>query len=205
MIKNGYNYNLLIVLFFLIVGCGSNNDRVTNIDNNTTNSFSTLSEKERKTLNRLQTTQQKLLDAINKERSQNRTCGSRGTFPAVQGLTWNNRLYNSALEHVTDLAYSDTFSHNGSGTKYDITGQGKPSKFYERIVHSGYKKYYSVGENIAGGQRSVEEVMKAWMASPGHCENIMKATYTQVGIAIIIKPDSEYQIYWGQNFGSQKK
>jgi len=46
--------------------------------------------------------------------------------------------------------------------------------------------------------------MKAWMESPGHCENIMKSTYTEVGVAIVIKSDSTYQIYWGQNFGSKK-
>jgi len=195
-------YGLLTFIFLVMTGCGDITLETTKIDSNTTNSFSTLTSKEKETLNRLDTTQQKLLDAINQERSQTRTCGSRGTFPR---LTWNDELHSSALEHVTDLAYSNTFAHDGSGTKYDITGQGKPSKFYERIVHNGYKKYYSVGENIAGGQRSVEEVMKAWMASPGHCENIMKATYTQVGIAIVMKADSDYQIYWGQNFGSQRR
>jgi len=198
-------YGLLVSIFLLLTGCGEVTSKTTTIINNTKNSFSTLSTKERETLDRLHTTQQKLLDAINKERSQSRTCGSRGTFPAVPRLTWNDKLHSSALEHVTDLAYSNTFSHDGSGTKYDITGQGKPSKFYERIVQNGYQNYYSVGENIAGGQRSVEEVMKAWMASPGHCVNIMKSTYTQVGIAIIIKADSDYQIYWGQNFGSKKR
>jgi len=198
-------YGLLISIFLLLTGCGDVNYNTSNIDNNTTSSFSTLSAEEKKTLSKLNTTQKKLLDAINKERSEGRTCGERGTFPAVPSLTWNDTLHSSALEHVTDLAYSDTFSHDGSGTKYDITGQGKPSKFYERIVHNGYSNYYSVGENIAGGQRTVKEVMKAWMASPGHCANIMKSTYTQAGVAIIIKPDSSYQIYWGQNFGSQKR
>jgi len=152
---------LLISIFLLFSGCGEVSSRNVNIENNTTNSFSTLSSEEKKTLSKLNTTQQKLLDAINKERSESRTCGSRGTFPAVPSLTWNDKLHSSALEHVTDLAYSDTFSHDGSGTKYDITGNGKPSKFYERIVRNGYKHYYSVGENIAGGQRSVDEVMKA--------------------------------------------
>jgi len=201
IIKNSKRYYFI---FLLIVGCNSGTQKSSNIDTNTTSSFSNLSTEEKKTLSRLETTQQKLLEAINKERSKSRTCGSRGLFPAVPSLTWNSTLYKAALEHVTDLAYSNTFSHDGSGTKYDITGQGKPSKFYERIIHNGYTNYYSVGENIAGGQRNLDEVMKAWMASPGHCENIMKSTYTQVGIAIIIKPDSNYQIYWGQNFGSKK-
>jgi len=152
---------------------------------------------------------QALLDAINQARSEQRDCypddDSRGIMGPVPKLYWNDDLYAAALEHSTDLAMSDTFSHYGSGTEYDITGNGKPSLFYERILANGYSNYYSVGENIAGGQRSLKEVMKAWMASPGHCENIMKSTYTEVGVAIIIKEKSTYQVYWGQNFGSKRQ
>jgi uncharacterized protein YkwD len=195
---------LLIVSFFLLNGCGTGESSNSTVVKGEASSFSDLNSEEQETLSSLSTNQQELLDAINKERAANRTCGNRGTFPSVAALTWNPELYAAALEHVTDLAYSNTFSHDGSGTEYDLTGNGRASKFYERIVANGYANYYSVGENIAGGQRSLEEVMKAWMASPGHCENIMKSTYTEVGVAIVIKSDSTYQIYWGQNFGSKK-
>ena len=195
---------LCIVGIFLLNSCGTSNSYHSTIVNDENSSFSNLNLEEQQILSYLKTTQAKLLSAINKERAKTRTCGERGTFPPVPALTWNSKLYDSALEHVTDLAYSNTFAHDGSGTEYDITGNGQPSKFYERIVSNGYSHYYSVGENIAGGQRSVDEVMKAWMASPGHCENIMKSTYTQVGVAILIKGDSSYQIYWGQNFGSKR-
>jgi len=202
-LKNKYYLPITIVL--LISGCGDSQSNTPSIVQGEISSFSSLTSQEQENLSFLSTNQQELLDAINKERSQSRTCGDRGTFPAVHALTWNPELYASALEHVTDLAYSNTFSHDGSGTEYDITGNGTPSKFYERIIANGYSNYFSVGENIAAGQRSVEEVMKAWMASPGHCENIMKSTYTEVGVAIVIKTDSDYQIYWGQNFGSKKQ
>jgi len=195
---------LLIVSFFLLSACGTEKSNNSSIVKSEVSSFSALNSDEQETLSILSTTQEELLNAINKERATSRTCGNRGSFPSVPALTWNPKLYSAALEHVRDLAYSNTFSHNGSGTEYDLTGNGKPSKFYERIVANGYSNYYSVGENIAGGQRSLKEVMKAWMKSPGHCENIMKSTYTEVGIAIIIKSDSTYQIYWGQNFGSKK-
>ena len=33
--------------------------------------------------------------------------------------------------------------------------------------------YTSAGENIAMGQKTPEEVVQAWMDSPGHRENIM--------------------------------
>jgi len=153
--------------------------------------------------------EQELLDAINKARSVQRDCypddDSRGVVGPSPKLYWNDDLYASALEHSTDLAMSDTFSHYGSGTEYDITGNGKPSIFYERIVANGYSNYYSVGENIAGGQETLDQVMYAWLNSPGHCENIMNPNYTEVGVAIVTEADSTYGIYWTQNFGSKRK
>ena len=197
-------FYVLFLVSFLLNACGTNITNGSSIERETNSTFAKLSPKEKQTLKALNLNQQRLLDAINKERSEGKTCGGKGYFPAVPPLTWNAHLQVAAHEHVYDLAHSDTFSHDGSGTEYDITGAGKPSKFYERIVANGYTRYYSVGENIAGGQRTIEEVMKAWMKSPGHCENIMKNTYTQIGVAIVIKEDSTYQVYWGQNFGSKR-
>lgn len=42
--------------------------------------------------------------------------------------------------------------------------------------------YKSAGENIAWGQRSPEEVMKAWMNSSGHRANIMNPNFTTIGV-----------------------
>ncbi len=198
-------YYLLLPVLLLVNACGSTtSNHSTMASTPERSSFAPLSKTEEKTLTALNLNQQKLLDAINFERSTSHICGERGTFPSVPPLRWSPQLQASAHEHVYDLAHSDTFSHNGSGTKYDITGKGTPSKFYERIIANGYNHYYSVGENIAGGQRTIKEVMKAWMKSPGHCENIMKSTYTQVGVSIVIKSDATYQVYWGQNFGSKR-
>ena len=217
---------LSFVIFITIIGCGeipkseSNNLRYSD-----SQGIGKLTENERKTLselksfpilqdsnlsesnrsNQLDPYAQALLDAINKERASRHTCGDRGSFGPIHPLVWNANLHASALEHAMDLAISDTFSHDGSGTESDITGDGRPSKFYERIIRNGYTHYYSVGENIAGGQQSLDEVMKAWMASPGHCENIMKSTYTEVGVAIVKNDRSTYQIYWAQNFGSKRR
>jgi uncharacterized protein YkwD len=199
---------IFILLLFIFSGCGSSSsENLTNTSSialETENSYGKLSNEQEKTLNQIGTNQHALLEAINKERAQVRTCGDKGTFGPVHPLTWNSRLYASALEHSLDLASSDTFSHDGSGTASDLTGNGTASKFNDRIVQNGYTHYYALGENIAGRQRSVEEVMRAWMASPGHCENIMKNTYTEVGVAIVINEASTYQVYWTQDFGSKR-
>ncbi|NOZ91257.1 MAG: CAP domain-containing protein [Epsilonproteobacteria bacterium] len=148
--------------------------------------------------------QEDILIAINRARSEVRDChDGLGLVGPSQPLSLNDELYNSAYEHSNDLAYSNTFAHEGSGTEYDITGydKGRRSLFFERIESNGYLNYNIVGENIAGGQQSIDEVMEAWLNSPAHCANIMNSKYKEVGIAIVVNPDSEYGIYWTQNFG----
>ncbi len=197
-------YYLYFVIFFYMVGCGEVKSSYNSTIIKSESYFSNLTENEKNLLSELNTTQQALLDEINRVRAKTQSCGERGIFPSVAPLTWNANLYASALEHARDLAYSNTFAHDGSGTEYDITGNGRSSKFYERIEANGYTNYLTVGENIAGGYRSVEEVMRAWMASPTHCANIMKANYREVGMAIFFKAGSNYQYYWVQNFGSRR-
>ena len=62
-------------------------------------------------------------------------------------------------------------------------------------------EFSSFGENIARYITSPEAVMKAWMASDSHRENILKPTYTHVGIAV--KKDESGKLYWIQLFSSK--
>lgn len=55
--------------------------------------------------------------------------------------------------------------------------------------------YKSAGENIAYGQKTPEEVMKAWMNSSGHRANILNANYTDIGIGYVADGS-----YWTQQF-----
>ena len=145
-----------------------------------------------------------ILEAINKARAKARDChDGRGIVGPSAPLTWNNKLYASAYEHSNDLAQSNTFNHDGSGTRFDVTGSnnGTASRFNERINANGYVDYEIIGENIAGGQESIEDALTAWLASPAHCTNIMEAEFTEIGVAVVVNPDSTYGVYWTQNFG----
>lgn len=62
--------------------------------------------------------------------------------------------------------------------------------------------YMAAGENIAAGQRSPEEVMKAWMNSPGHRANIMDPSFGRVGIGVVSSSSGRYGYYWVQNFAN---
>jgi len=187
--------NLSISVALLIfIGCGS-----------VKTSSATTEHTDQEQSSILQSEKQDMLDALNAVRSVARDChNGAGMLPSAKPLTWNSELYASAYEHSSDMAQSNTFSHYGSGTESDVTafnsGGGK-SYFFERIISNGYTEYSILGENIAGGQRTLDEVMKAWLASPSHCANMMNDDFSEVGIAVVTKEDSAFGIYWTQNFG----
>ncbi len=59
------------------------------------------------------------------------------------------------------------------------------------------------GENIAEGQTTPKAVVKAWMNSKGHRENILKSSYNRSAIGFVYDPDSDYKYYWVQMFGRE--
>lgn len=152
---------------------------------------------------------QAYLDIINEARSEGRTCGEYGYFPETDALTWDKRLYSAAYEHSKDMAISNTFSHTGSGTQSDETAkalqQGAGSSVGERIEHNNYTNWHGYGENIAAGTSMDEavEAMEGWLKSPGHCKNIMKPEFKEVGMAVYYNANSHYKYYWTQDFGTR--
>lgn len=57
------------------------------------------------------------------------------------------------------------------------------TSFWSRISDVGYP-WSDVGENIAAGFETPRDVVAAWMASTGHCENILSPTFADVGIGL---------------------
>lgn len=60
--------------------------------------------------------------------------------------------------------------------------------------------YRTAGENIAWGQKSPQEVVKAWMNSPSHRANIMKAGYGRIGVGYLT--NAQGTPYWVQLFAN---
>lgn len=58
-----------------------------------------------------------------------------------------------------------------------------------------------LGENIAYGQNSAQEVMSAWMSSEGHQANILGNNYSSIGIGCFYQYGD---IYWTQVFSSDQ-
>lgn len=94
------------------------------------------------------------------------------------------RLTEAAQGHAEDMAGNDYFSHTSrDGRAFD-----------DRIRDAGHPS--PGGENIAAGQESAEEVVQAWMDSPGHRRNILDCDFAAIGVGHDPRGD-----HWVQNFG----
>ncbi len=130
-----------------------------------------------------------VLTLVNQARSQPRQCGQRA-FAAVGPLRLNAQLSTIAAGHAEDMARHGYFSHTGRDG----------SQPADRATGGGYT-WRSVGENLAAGQMSAEEVVQGWLKSPGHCANLMQADFTEMGLAYAINLQAAAGIYWAQVFG----
>ena len=92
-------------------------------------------------------------------------------------LTRDARLDKAAQDHACWMAETNTFSHKGAG--------GSLPK--RRIKAAGYSTRLSA-ENIAFGQTSGAELIREWMGTSGHRENILRPEFRRIGIAVIAGP-----------------
>ena len=118
--------------------------------------------------------EQKVVQLTNEERAK------QGLAP----LQLDTNLSKVAREKSKDMQTQNYFSHTSPT-------YGSP---FEMMNQFGIS-YKSAGENIAMGQRSPEEVVNAWMNSPGHRANIMNASFTHIGVGHV-----EQGNYWTQMF-----
>jgi uncharacterized protein YkwD len=123
---------------------------------------------------------------VNQWRASGANCGSQGSFGPAPALTWNSLLAQAATGHSQDMVDHNFFSHTG------FNG----STLGQRIDATGYAWSW-IGENIAAGQTTVNQVVDGWIASPGHCANIMNPNFVHVGVACVRGTSANtYPTYW---------
>jgi uncharacterized protein YkwD len=125
----------------------------------------------------------RVLDLTNAERQK------AGLAP----LLLSPELQAAAQGYSDVLASSDCFGHS-CGPVPDLA---------ERDAEAGYGDWTYVGENIAAGYTTPEEVVAGWMASPGHRANILSPSYTEIGIGL--SGGGQYGMYWTQEFGARSR
>lgn len=104
-------------------------------------------------------------------------------------LAWSDDLAVQAEDYACELIVDDFFAHVNPTNGETLS---------QRARRFGYE-YWSIGENLAGGQTTPQQVVAEWMASEGHRANILNDTFTELGIAVRLGGD--YRIYWVQEFG----
>ncbi|MGX9133990.1 CAP domain-containing protein [Rummeliibacillus sp. JY-2-4R] len=118
--------------------------------------------------------EQKVIELTNAERAK----------AGLKALQADTKLMQSARLKSDDMAKNNYFDHTSPT-------YGSP---FDQMKSLGIS-YKSAGENIAQGQRTPEEVVQAWMDSPGHRANIMNSSYTHIGVGYSANGN-----YWTQQF-----
>jgi len=127
---------------------------------------------------------QRVINYINALRVQSRICGNK-QYPAAPAIKWNNKLAIAASMHSDDMANNNFFNHKG--TLGLITS--------DRVSNTDYD-WTTVAENIAGGTDTPEQTIDQWLASAGHCHNLMNKAHSEIGLACTRNNLSDYRIYW---------
>ncbi|PCC68550.1 Cysteine-rich secretory protein family protein [Nannocystis exedens] len=130
-----------------------------------------------------------VLTLVNQKRAAGAVCGGVSK-PPVPPVTAQAQLRCAARNHSKDMGVNNFFSHTGSNG----------STFTQRITAAGYV-WKAAGENIAAGYSTAAQVVNGWMASTGHCNNIMNGNYKHLGIGYYYGGSSTYKHYWTQDFG----
>jgi uncharacterized protein YkwD len=139
--------------------------------------------------------QAQILRALNAQRAQGADCRSRGVYGAASAVRWNLKLEESALAHSKDMVAQNFFDHSSSNG----------NTLVERVNATGYV-WSRLGENIAANYGSVDQVVAAWMASDGHCANMMNPNFAEIGMVCLRgTPTNQFSNYWTLNFGTTFK
>ncbi len=133
--------------------------------------------------------EQDVFDLVNQERE------AAGRSP----LSWCDGLGELAKAHSNDMCDRGFFSH--------VNPEGEDPTARARAGHAGSytfdpvvpSPYYGVGENIAMGYSTPEQVMEGWMNSSGHRANILNGGYTHIGVGVCDGCGK----HWTQCFGTR--
>lgn len=109
-------------------------------------------------------------------------------------LRANPKLDLAAQRHAEDMLARDYFAHQSPEKK----------TVRDRARDAGYD-WRMIGENIAEGQFTVDEVMDTWLHSPGHRRNILDPGFKELGVGLALgRSGGRYRVTWAQAFGTKR-
>ncbi|MFE6157721.1 CAP domain-containing protein [Streptomyces sp. NPDC056486] len=117
-----------------------------------------------------------------------RLTNAERTAAGLRPLAPDPLLTVAAQGHSADMVARAFYSHTSPDG-------GEP---WHRASAAG-STHRAIGENIACGQRTPAEVVDGWMNSPGHRANILKPSFTHLGVGFA--GGGSAGTYWTQLFG----
>jgi uncharacterized protein YkwD len=106
-------------------------------------------------------------------------------------LRLQHQLNQTAQSYAEDMLDRDFYGHKSP----------EGTTVMDRAIAAGYRGRMT-GENLANGAESVDEVMRGWMESKKHRENILTRAFREAGFGVAIGKQSDgYRILWVQCFG----
>lgn len=121
--------------------------------------------------------------ALNRVRAEVQRCGGQ-PWPAAPALRANAVLAASAARHAQEMARHGRVAHE----------EPAGLALRARLRAAGYV-HRLAGENLAGGQMTLDEVLAQWLDSPAHCRNLMGAGFEEFGLGCADGP-GELRRYW---------
>ncbi len=104
----------------------------------------------------------------------------------VEPLAYNPLLAEAAQAQASLMARTGELSHELGGT------------LRERVTAVGYQG--AVGENLAGGQDTIEGAIKGWLESRPHRNTLLNPKFSEFGFGVA-QGGGEYETYWAMIFG----
>jgi len=89
-------------------------------------------------------------------------------------LKENSELDQAALAKATDMFENNYWAH--------VSPTGTEPWYF--VTQSGYE-YKHAGENLARDFSNPKDIVKAWMASPTHRQNLLDSRYKDIGVAVV--------------------
>jgi len=133
------------------------------------------------TVEALDSEEQAFLQLLNTYRQQN----------GLQPLNLSPTLTTAAELHSEDMADNNYFSHTS------LDGR----TFVDRVRDAGYTYDTWLGENIAAGYVTAQEVFNGWKNSPTHNTNMLRPQFKVIGVGRAYNASSDFEWYWTTDFG----
>ena len=105
-------------------------------------------------------------------------------------LSYNPQLEAAARSQAQLMARRDQLSHDLGVT------------LRQRVTAAGYEG--AVGENLAGGQKTLQQAIAGWLDSSSHRDTLLSTRFTEFGLAAASVGDgrkSGYGTYWAMIAG----